>query len=154
MILEGIVLWCNPAPQSASIYNSSRTVVKAASLLARCMGTNATFRAIHTDPAVFVDVRCLVAPFLLSRRAFLETSLENAGPREHSDEADGRYHLLADARLTNYATSRRAPSVTMLTLAFGLHDDVLTKPSDLEEAYAAIGTDEKDILWIHDTRQR
>ncbi|WP_166459788.1 alpha/beta hydrolase family protein [Amycolatopsis pithecellobii] len=31
-------------------------------IFARCMGANATFRAIHDDPAGFSDVRALVAP--------------------------------------------------------------------------------------------
>jgi pimeloyl-ACP methyl ester carboxylesterase len=123
-------------------------------LFARCMGANATFRAIHTDPAVFADVRCLVAPLLLSPRAFLETGLESIGLGEHADEVDRRYHLLTGARLTDGRTSAWAPSVRMPTLTYGVHDDVLTRPSDLEEAYAAIGADEKDMFWIHDTPRR
>ena len=123
-------------------------------LFARCMGANATFRAIHTDPAVFAGVRCLVAPLLLSPRAFLETGLEGAGLGAYADEVDRRYHLLTGARLTDGTTSAWAPAVMMPTLTYGVHDDVLTKPADLEEAYAAIGADEKEMFWINDTPRR
>jgi uncharacterized protein len=123
-------------------------------LFARCMGANATFRAIHADPAAFAGVRCLVAPLLLSPRAFLEKSLENAGLGEHADEVDRRYHLITGGWLAGGRTSAWAPAVRMPTLTYGVHDDSLTRPSDLEEAYEAIGADEKDMFWIHDTPRR
>jgi pimeloyl-ACP methyl ester carboxylesterase len=123
-------------------------------LFARCMGANATFRAVHTEPDVFADVRCLVAPLLLSPRAFLETSLQNAGLGGYADEVDHRYHLLTGGRLSDGRTSAWAPAVTMPTLTYGVHDDALTRPSDLEEAYAAIGAADKDMFWINDTPRR
>ncbi|MGV9214360.1 alpha/beta hydrolase [Micromonospora sp. RB23] len=123
-------------------------------IFARCMGANATFRAIHTDPAAFADVRCLVAPLLLSPRAFLETGLAAAGLGEHADEVDQRYHLITGGWLTEGRTSAWAPAVTMPTLTYGVHDDTLTRPSDLEEAYEAVGADEKELFWIHDTPRR
>jgi pimeloyl-ACP methyl ester carboxylesterase len=123
-------------------------------LFARCMGANATFRAIHTDPAAFAGVRCLVAPLLLSPRAFLEASLETAGLGAHADEVDRRYHQLTGGRLAAGRTSAWAPYVTMPTLTYGVHDDTLTRPSDLEEAYAAVGANEKDMFWIYDTPRR
>jgi hypothetical protein len=119
----------------------------AVGIFARCMGANATFRAVHTDPDVFADVRCLVAPLLLSPRAFLETGLQNAGLGGYADEVDHRYHLLTGGRLTDGRTSAWAPSVTMPTLTYGVHDDALTTPSDLEEAYAAISAADKDMFW-------
>jgi pimeloyl-ACP methyl ester carboxylesterase len=123
-------------------------------IFARCMGANATFRAIHTEPDAFADVRCLVAPLLLSPRAFLETGLAAAGLGEYADEVDERYHLITGARLADGRTSAWAPSVTMPTLTYGVHDDTLTRPADLVEAFDAVGADEKDMFWIHDTPRR
>lgn len=123
-------------------------------IFARCMGANATFRALHTDPAEFDDVRCLVAPLLLSPRVYLETRLESVGLAEYADEVDHRYHLITGGRLTDGYTRAWAPSVLVPTLTYGVHDDVITKPSDLEETYEAIGAAVKDMFWIHDTPSR
>ncbi|WP_250007174.1 alpha/beta hydrolase [Actinoplanes sp. M2I2] len=123
-------------------------------LFARCMGANATFRAIDTDPRAFTDVRCLVAPLLLSPRAFLETALQRDGLGEHADEVDRRFRLRTGASLSDGTTSRWAPSVTMPTLTYGVRDDTLTRPSDLEDAFAAIGAAEKSMFWIDGTPNR
>ncbi|SES11382.1 hypothetical protein SAMN05216188_12261 [Lentzea xinjiangensis] len=123
-------------------------------LFARCMGANASFRAIDSDPEAFADVRCLVAPLLLSPLVFLETQLERAGLGEHLDEVNRRFRLLTSTSLGEGTTSRWAPSVTMPTLTYGVRDDVLTRPSDLEEAFAAIGAKEKSMFWIEGTPRR
>ncbi|MFD5827394.1 alpha/beta hydrolase [Lentzea sp. NPDC060358] len=122
-------------------------------LFARCMGSGATFRAIHTDPSAFAGVRCLVAPLLLSPRVFLEAVMGNAGLGEHVDEAERRYRELTGGDLST-RVSAWAPAVTMPTLTYGVHDDTITRPHDLEEAFAAIGSAEKDMFWIHGTTRR
>jgi uncharacterized protein len=122
-------------------------------LFTRCMGSSATFRAIHTDPSAFTGVRCLVAPLLLSPRVFLETVMGNAGLGHRVDEAERRYQELTGGDLST-RVSAWAPAVTMPTLTYGVHDDTITRPHDLEEAYAAIGADEKDMFWIHETPRR
>lgn len=51
----------------------------AVGLFSRCMGANATFRALAADPAPFAGVRCLVAPLLLSAHVALECMLQGSG---------------------------------------------------------------------------
>jgi pimeloyl-ACP methyl ester carboxylesterase len=123
-------------------------------IFARCMGANVTFRAIHTDPEAFAGVSCLVAPLLLSPGAFMETTLESAGLGDYAGEADRRFHAITGVSTEDGRTSTWAPSVTMPTLTYGVHDDVITRPSDLEEAYEAIGAKEKSMFWIRDTPRR
>src|SRR5690606_28851687 len=115
-----------------------------------CMGAGVTFRAIHSDPRAFDDVACLVAPLLLSPRVFAEATLENAGLGEHLDEVDRRFQLLTGRPLTEGDVSAWAPSVTMPTLTYGVHDDAITRPYDLENAYAALGATAKDMFWVED----
>ena len=122
-------------------------------LFTRCMSSSATFRAIHTDPHAFTDVRCLVAPLLLSPRPFLETVMESAGLAEHVEAAERRYHELTGGDL-NTRTSAWAPAVTMPTLTYAVRNDSILKAGDVEESYAAIGSDDKDIFWIEDTTRR
>lgn len=123
-------------------------------LFARCMGANVTFRAIDENPAAFVDVRCLVAPLLLSPGAFLRTSLDAAGLSEYVEEVDRRFRAITGVSTDGGRTSAWAPAVTMPTLTYGVHDDVITTPSDLEETYEAIGASCKSMFWIQDTPRR
>ncbi len=123
-------------------------------LFARCMGANVTFRAIAENPEAFGEVRCLVAPLLLSPRAFLENSLASAGLSDFVDETDRRFQQITGIPTEGGRVSAWAPSVTMPTLTYGVHDDVITRPSDLEDAYDALGTDQKSMFWIRDTPRR
>lgn len=123
-------------------------------IFARCMGANVTFRAIASKPEAFADVRCLVAPLLLSPAAFLETALESVGLGDFVEEADRRFRVITGLSTQGGRVSAWAPAVTMPTLTYGVHDDVITRPSDLEEAYEAIGTDTKSMFWIRDTPRR
>lgn len=123
-------------------------------IFARCMGANVVFRAIDTDPRAFDDVTCLVAPLLLSPRAFVEAGLERAGLSEHIDEVDRRFQLLTSQRLADGTVSTWAPSVMMPTLTYGVRQDGLTHPADLQDAYDAIGAPDKDMFWIEDTPRR
>ncbi|MDA2811928.1 alpha/beta hydrolase [Nocardiopsis sp. RSe5-2] len=123
-------------------------------IFARCMGAGVVFRAIHSRPQAFDDVACLVAPLLLSPRVFVEATLEGAGLGEHIDEVDRRFRLLTSRTLADGNVSDWAPSVTVPTLTYGVYDDAITRPYDLENAYAALGATEKDMFWIEDETVR
>jgi uncharacterized protein len=123
-------------------------------IFARCMGANATFRAIHTDPDAFRDVRALVAPLLLSTRPFVETTLAKLGLEDRFEEVERRFRTITSASLDEADTSRWAPAVTMPTLTYGVREDHLTRADDLEATYAAIGARDKELFWIEGTRRR
>jgi uncharacterized protein len=123
-------------------------------VFARCMGANVTFRAIASDPEAFADVRCLVAPLLLSPRAFMETTLAAAGLEERADDVDQRFFGLTGLKTEQGRVSQWAPSVTLPTLTYGVFDDTITRPDDLQEAFDAIGAEEKSMFWIRDTPRR
>ncbi|GAB3461078.1 hypothetical protein GCM10027570_46710 [Streptomonospora sediminis] len=123
-------------------------------IFARCMGANAVFRAAHAFPHAFAGVRCLVAPLLLSPRAFLETALETMGLAAHADEVDRRVGTIASVRLEDGSTSSWAPSVAVPTLTYGVYEDHITRPDDLEAAFEAIGAEQKSMFWIHGTTSR
>jgi pimeloyl-ACP methyl ester carboxylesterase len=123
-------------------------------LFSRCMGANATFRALATDPEPFVGVRCLVAPLLLSARVALERMLEGAGLADHADEADLRVQRIVGISLSGASPVDWAPSVTLPTLTYGVRNDSITRPSDLEAIFDAIGTEDKTMFWIDETTRR
>ncbi len=123
-------------------------------LFARCMGANATFRAFHSDPDAFDGVACVVAPLLLSPLPFLETTLESMGLAAHADEVARRHHLLTGAWLADGRVSAWAPAVTVPTLTYGVEHDSITRASDLQEAYDAVGATTKEMFWIRGTSAR
>jgi uncharacterized protein len=123
-------------------------------IFARCMGANATFRAIYEDPEAFRGVRALVAPLLLSPRVILARQLEEAGLGEHLDEVDRRQRLLTSVALDDASPVHWAPSVTLPTLTYGVHDDHLVVPEDLESVFAAISAEDKELFWIEGTTAR
>jgi pimeloyl-ACP methyl ester carboxylesterase len=123
-------------------------------LFSRCLGANATFKAMALKPNAFEGVRCLVAPLLLSPLVIVERHLERAGLAGRSAEVDSRHQLITGLSLSQGSPIEWAPAVTVPTLTYGVYDDSLTRPNDLEEVYAAIGTESKDLFWITDTTAR
>lgn len=123
-------------------------------LFSRCMGANATFRALAIDPNAFVGVRCLVAPLLLSARVALERMTEGAGIADHADEVDRRLQQIIGISVSEASPIDWARSVTLPTLTYGVRDDAVTRSSDLEAIFEAIGSEEKSMFWIDDTNRR
>lgn len=123
-------------------------------LFSRCMGANATFRAFDTYPDAFADVRCLVAPLLLSARVGLECALVGVGLADFADEADRRQTQLTGVSPSESSPADWAPAVVIPTLTYGVREDAITRPADLEAIFEAIGTNEKDLFWIDDTTRR
>lgn len=123
-------------------------------LFSRCMGANATFRALATDPEAFAGVRCLVAPLLLSARVALECMAEGAGIADHADEIDLRLKQIIGISVSETSPVDWARSVTLATLTYGVRDDVVTRSSDIEAIFEAIYTEDKSMFWIDDTTRR
>lgn len=123
-------------------------------IFARCMGANATFRAIHDDPGAFADVRAVVAPLLLSCRLILEHQLADFGLAQYADEVDRRQQLFTSVTLADASPVHWAPSVTVPTLTYGVREDHLVEPWDLEATYEAIAAEDKEMFWIEDSTAR
>lgn len=117
-------------------------------LFSRCMGANATFRAYSMYPDAFSDVRCLVAPLLLSARVALERMLGGAGFGERVDEAAERQRQITGTPPDEVSPVEWAAAVDVPTLTYGVRDDAITRPSDLETIYAAIAAGDKEMFWI------
>jgi uncharacterized protein len=123
-------------------------------LFSRCMGANATFRAFASDPKALSGVQCLVAPLLLSARVALERQLDGVGLMEYADEADQMQRNISGTLLSDASPVDWAPYVNVPTLTYGVRQDPVTRPSDLEDIFDAIGCEEKAMFWIEDTASR
>ncbi|MEU5798771.1 hypothetical protein ABZ800_35415 [Streptomyces sp. NPDC047813] len=123
-------------------------------IFARCMGANATFRAIHENASAFADVRALVTPLLLSPRLILEKQLRSNGLGQYVDEVDRRQQLFTSVALADASPVHWAPSVTIPTLTYGVRQDHRVEPWDLEATYKAVAAQDKDMFWIEDSTAR
>jgi uncharacterized protein len=123
-------------------------------LYSRCLGANATIVGMHKHPEEFADVKALIALQPVSPAVFVEKAMENQNiPNGVAlfDEALVRrtgYHL-ADVWPMEYAKS-----VTVPTLVAQVRDDFLTKPSNVQEIYDTISSQDKRLFWIEGTDQR
>jgi uncharacterized protein len=124
-------------------------------LFSRCLGANSTFFAMTRVPAAFDDVRCLVVPQPITARVNLERTLAHAGiPAERIDDLDERIRLRTSIGLDSRAPAEWARSVRVPTFLYQVHDDQMTKPSDVQAIFDNIPAAEKKLHWIHGTSAR
>lgn len=131
-------------------------------LFSRCLGADATLFAMQRAPREFGDVRCLVACQPLSPRVVLERTLERRGiPAERLDERMEELDRLIRLR-TGFGLDEMSPvvsgaarSVRVPTLVYQVHDDLMTRPADVQSVFDAIPSDvPKELFWIRGTTRR
>lgn len=71
-----------------------------------------------------------------------------------ADGIDRRVRLRTGFGLDAMSPVRAARSVRVPALLYGVHGDVMTRPSDLQAMYDTIPGEEKDLFWIHGTTRR
>lgn len=125
-------------------------------LFSRCLGANATLFAMERSPREFADVRCLVACQPLSPRMVLERNLERQGvPVECVDEIDRRIRLRTGFSLDAMSPVTAARSVRTPAFVYQVHDDLMTRPADVQAMFDAIRDDvPKELFWIYGTTRR
>ncbi|MFJ5919098.1 alpha/beta hydrolase family protein [Streptomyces ardesiacus] len=127
-------------------------------LFSRCLGADATLFAMQRAPQEFTDVCCLVACQPLSPRAVLERTLEwRRIPAERMEELDRLIRLRTGFGLDEMSPveTGAAGSVRVPTLVYQAHDDIMTRPSDVQAIFDAIPSDvPKELFWIHGTTRR
>ncbi|HEX7659124.1 MAG TPA: hypothetical protein VF444_06540 [Pseudonocardiaceae bacterium] len=131
-------------------------------LFSRCLGADATIFGMARAPEVFADVRCLIACQPLSPRMVIERSFERANiPLELIPELDRRIRLRTSFTLDDMSPTVAARAIHIPTLIYQVHDDLMTRPSDVRAIFDAIPDNDpsgrpvpKDLFWIHDTTRR
>ncbi|MFD7918707.1 alpha/beta hydrolase family protein [Streptomyces sp. NPDC059740] len=141
-------------------YARSRPDLRGAriALFSRCLGANATLFAMQRAPQEFMDVCCLVACQPLSPRAVLERTLERRRiPAERMEELDRLIRLRTGFGLDEMSPveTGAAGSVRVPTLVYQVHDDLMTRPADVQSMFDGIPSDvPKELFWIHGTTRR
>jgi hypothetical protein len=127
-------------------------------LFSRCLGANATLFAMERVPRAFTGVRALVACQPLSPRMVLERTFERDGiPFDLMSELNQRIKRHTSFSLADMSPVTAARSTRVPTLLYQVHDDLMTRPSDVQAVFDAIPDHDelpKDLFWIHGTTRR
>ena len=125
------------------------------SLLSICLGCNSTMVAMNKHPEEFSHIKSMIALQPVSARPFIEKACESANidPQQGTE-----YFDLCSQRRTGFHIDELSPiehakAVQVPTLVVQVHQDILTKPSDVETIYANIPA-EKELFWIEGTTRR
>ncbi|MGW7353574.1 hypothetical protein [Streptomyces sp. NPDC054784] len=131
------------------------TADMAVALFSRCLGANATFAAARRDPAAFDRVGCLVACQPVSDRVIMGRMLDLVGVGAHRlDALDERVRRATSVGFGDRPDTGWAAYVRVPTYLYGVHDDLLTRPDDLERAYGALGAEDRRLAWVRGTTAR
>jgi uncharacterized protein len=124
-------------------------------LFSRCLGCSATFAAMTQFPGAFDGVRCLVGPQPVTMKIILGRRLALAGvPADRIDDLEARIVLRTSIGFARRAPQEWASNVSVPTLLYQVHDDVLTDPSDVQTMFDSIPVTDKKLLWIHGSTRR
>ncbi len=124
-------------------------------LFSRCMGGSSTFAAMTQFPEEFHDVRCLVSPQPVTARIILQRRLTAMGiAEERIDDLDRLITLRTSIGLDRRSPQEWARNVRVPTFLYGVRDDVLTDPSDVQTMYDNIPVRQKRLQWITGTTRR
>jgi len=123
-------------------------------LFSRCCGCNATMIAMTKYPEYFKDIRCMVSPQPVSLRPFYERITEMLGIADRLDDIDREIQLITSFTMDQMSPIEYAKSVHVPTFIIQVHDDALTKPSDVQQIFDNIPVKDKKLFWIEGTTRR
>ena len=128
-------------------------------LQSNCMGAEATFIAIEKMPEFFEQVEAMVATQPLSGRPMIERMVDGAGLGPEAYDAAVAAYDEALKEQTGFGVDRYdmpaiAHNIKMPTFLLQVKEDLMTKPFDMENIYANLGTEEKKLFWVEGTQMR
>jgi hypothetical protein len=121
------------------------------------MGGNSTIIAIAKWPEEFSDIQALVLLNVVSGKTFIERGAENLhlDPVKAAARLDERVRELTGFRLDEETPLPYAKHVRVPTLMAQLRRDFLIHAErDGQAIFDALGTREKDLLWIEESNHR
>lgn len=126
-------------------------------LYSRCMGGNSTIIAMAKWPDEFTHIQALVLLNVVSGKTFIERGAENLhlDPEKAAAKLDERVRELTGFRLDEETPLPYAKHVTVPTLMAQLRRDFLIHAEkDGQAIFDALGSQEKELLWIENSNQR
>lgn len=123
-------------------------------LFSKCLGANSTIVAMKKNPEEFVGVRALLALQPVTPKVFIERGMEITGIPNGLEQFATAYYNRTGLHLDDVWPMEDAKAVTIPTLVVQVHDDFLTRPSNVQEIYDTISAKDKKLFWIEGTNLR
>ncbi|MFF2373001.1 alpha/beta hydrolase family protein [Streptomyces xiamenensis] len=123
-------------------------------LFSRCQGSNATMFAMQMYPEHFEGVRCIVSPQPLSVGVTMQRTLEMLGLPERIAELEEKVRRIVSFPFSEMSPVEAAKSVTIPTFLYQVHDDLMTRPDDVQAMFDNIPIEDKKLVWVHGTTAR
>ncbi|EFQ84385.1 hypothetical protein HMPREF0063_10237 [Aeromicrobium marinum DSM 15272] len=124
-------------------------------LFSRCLGANSTFAAMKIAPSAFEQITCLVACQPVSDKVIMSRLLDIVGVgADRLDDLDQLVTIGTSVPFGSRPDAEWARHVTVPTYIYGVRDDALTRPHDLERMYELIDVDSKELSWVEGTTRR
>lgn len=123
-------------------------------LLSVCLGANSTIVAMDKHPEEFADIQAMVALQPVSARPFVERAAERDGIADGTEQFDYASRKSTGFGIDELSPIPHAHAVTVPTLVAQVHDDFLTKPSDVQTIFDSLSSKEKELFWIENITER
>jgi uncharacterized protein len=124
------------------------------SLLSVCLGSNSTMVAMNKHPEEFTHIQSMLALQPVSARPFIERASERANIQDGVKLFDTAIFKRTGFHVDELSPIEYAKAVRVPTLVVQVHEDALTKPSDVQAIYNNISAKDKKLFWIEGTTRR
>jgi uncharacterized protein len=137
-------------------YAKTRPATKSmrTALYSRCLGANASIVGMYRHTEEFQHIRAMIALQPVTPRVFVEKAVEREGIANGVDLFDAAFHRRTGYHLADVWPMEYAKAVTMPTLFAQVRNDFLTKPSNVQEIYDTVSSEDKKLFWIEGTDLR
>ena len=124
-------------------------------LYSQCMGGNSQYHAIHRRPDLFENVQCMVSPMVVSMSAIYDAFSELYGVSQYQELIDLELLKMGAFVAAEMTPHLWAASVKMPVLMIQVLEDEWTRnPEDAQRTFDLLGSTDKELLWIEDTKKR
>lgn len=121
----------------------------------RCTGCNAAYEAIYRRPELFEETRCFFGPLAVSMTALMTAFATNAGVSQYMELMDFEQLKLGGFTNGEMRPQQFAHAVKMpYFMSQVIDDDWTDNPSDGQESFDLISSEEKELFWIENTNRR
>ena len=119
-----------------------------------CAGGNAAMIAMTKHPEFFKDVRAFVCPQPASMNIGMKEILSLQGLGGYMDMLDEELRKQGGFATGEMSPHPYAQHVKVPTFIIQVHDDVWSKPEDVQTTYDLISGEDKKLFWIEGTTRR
>lgn len=123
-------------------------------LYSRCLGANSTIVGMKKHPEEFKHIKSMIALQPVSPKVFVQVAVENQKIANGLELFAAAYHKRTGFHLDAVWPMEYCKAVTVPTLVAQVHNDFMTRPSNVQEIYDTIAAKDKNLFWIEGTDLR